>query len=197
MSTTFDWLRKHIRISGVITVARRWFVTNAFDGNLSILGLILGTRAVGIIDPRVIVGAGLGICLALAISQSTGNILVERAERLRELKDLEDSMLRGLDNTVHSSTATTAPLVAGIIGGAAPAIYTFSTLVPYVIAVLGIVDETTAFYGSIGTILVSIFLLGALLGRISRGNLLIAGFKMMGVGIVAALILLLLGVFSR
>lgn len=197
MRTILDWLRKHTRISDVLTVARRWFVSNAFDGNLSILGLVLGTRAVGVTDPRAIVGAGLGICLALAFSQSAGNILVERAERLRELKDLEASMLRGLDNTIHSGSAATAPLVAGVIGGAAPVLYTFLTLIPYVLAALGVIDEAAAFYGSVGSILTSVFLLGTLLGKISRGNLVIAGLKMTGVGIVTAVILLLLGVLSR
>jgi predicted membrane protein (TIGR00267 family) len=182
-----------LRISGVLTVARRWFVTNAFDGNLSILGLILGVRSVGETRSDLVLGAGLGVCAALAISQSAGNIMAERAERRRELKELESSMLHSLQDTVHEEAAATAPVIAGLIGGIAPAAYTALTLLPYVLERARFLDLTVAFYSSVAGILLSVFFLGVILGKISKDNLFISGLKMLGIGVLTAAVLIFLG----
>ncbi len=177
-------------------IARRWFVTNAFDGNLSILGLLLGSRAVrdGAPEASLLLAAGLGICGALAISQSAGNILTERAERVRHLKELEDSMLRSLNDTIHEDAAVAAPLIAGFIGGTLPAAYTTLTLIPYMLGYLGLIGSEQAFWFSVGGVLLSVFFLGVLLGTISRTSLLLAGLKMVAVGALTAALLFLVGV---
>jgi predicted membrane protein (TIGR00267 family) len=189
----YQWLRRHLQVSDVLSIARRWFITNAFDGNLSILGLILGTRAVGTVDSTFIVGAGLGICGALAISQSTGNIVAERAERVRELKQLQRAMLRPMEDTVHGRSARTAPLVAGLLGGAAPAAYTALSLIPFLLQSGGYIDLSAAVYLSIVTILASVFVLGVLLGRIAKSSMIISGMKMVGIGGITALALFFFG----
>jgi predicted membrane protein (TIGR00267 family) len=186
-------IREHVRLSDVLSIARRWFVTNAFDGSLSILGLILGANAIGSPDPNFILGAGLGICGALAISQSSGNVMAERAERLRELRSLQRSMLRTLEDSIHTDAAATAPVIAGLIGGAAPAAYTALTLTPYALHWFKLLDAQTAFYASIAGILIAIFFLGTVLGRISRSSVVVSGAKMVGVGLITALILFALG----
>ncbi len=186
-------LSLHLRISGVGKIARRWFVTNAFDGNLTILGILLGSRALGEPNIAFVLGAGLGVCASLAISQSAGNIMTERAERMGELKCLERSMLRPLDNTVHDDASRTTPIVAGVVGGIAPAAYTFLSLIPYMLAWFDFLDAGSAFFASIGWILASVFVLGVFLGTISRTNLVISGLKMLGVGLLAVAVLLVMG----
>lgn len=187
-------IKRNLALSDILSVARRWFVTNAFDGNLSILGLILGARVAGKDDPSLILFSGLGIAIALAVSQSTGNIMVERAERLKEFKDLQSSMLRNLKDTVHWEKVFKAPLLAGLIGGAAPAGYTALTLIPYMLAFLGIVGKDLAFYGSIIAISFSVFFLGAILGRISKSSILLSGLKMLGVTLLVLTVLLSLSI---
>jgi len=189
----FGRLKRLLLVSDVLPISRRWFVTNAFDGNLSILGIVLGAHAFGSVGPSFILGAGLGMCVALAISQSTGTIMAERAERVRMLKQLQNSMLQSLDDTIHGDVAETGPLLAGLVGGVLPAAYTSLTLIPYGLQLLSLLDQHTALYSSVAAILLSVFFLGVLLGRISKGSLVVSGLKMLGVGLLTATVLFLVG----
>ena len=45
-----DELRLLVRISRTAGIARRYFVTNGFDGALTMLGLLVGLRVAGPVD---------------------------------------------------------------------------------------------------------------------------------------------------
>jgi hypothetical protein len=63
---------KYSEISGVNEILRRYFVMNAFDGALTMLGIIMGAFLAGVIDPIVIIKAGMGAGLAMGISGAWG-----------------------------------------------------------------------------------------------------------------------------
>ena len=86
--------RSYIRVAGASAIARRYFVMNAFDGALTILGVIVGAFMAREVDPRVIMGAGVGASLAMGISGAWGAYMAERAERRRSLKELENQMFK-------------------------------------------------------------------------------------------------------
>ncbi|WP_455280318.1 hypothetical protein, partial [[Eubacterium] cellulosolvens] len=64
--------RFYLRLTGVSAVSRRYFVMNAFDGALTALGVIIGAWTSGPVEPRMIIGAGLGVSLAMGISGFSG-----------------------------------------------------------------------------------------------------------------------------
>ena len=88
--------KEYIEIAKVGEIARRYFVLNAFDGALTVLGIIMGSYVVGVKDPRVVIGASFGACLAMGVSGFWGAYMAERAERKRALKDLEMALFINL-----------------------------------------------------------------------------------------------------
>lgn len=77
--------RSYIKVAKAGAIARRYFVMNAFDGALTILGVIVGAFMAREADPRVIIGAGVGASLAMGISGAWGAYM---AERLRDAEAL-------------------------------------------------------------------------------------------------------------
>ena len=49
-------------------ITRRAFVNNAFDGALTILGILMGNIILGATDPRLVISMGLSACLAMGMS---------------------------------------------------------------------------------------------------------------------------------
>jgi len=47
-------------VTGADSISTRYFVTNSFEGAMTMLGVIVGAWASGAINPRVIIGIGLG-----------------------------------------------------------------------------------------------------------------------------------------
>ncbi|MFX1486142.1 MAG: VIT1/CCC1 transporter family protein [Promethearchaeota archaeon] len=190
--TLLNRIRTYVRITGINEIARRYFVMNAFDGALTILGIIMGAYAIGAIDPKVIIGAGLGGSLAMAISGVSGAYMTESAERLRELERLEKAMLKTLDNTVQSRAIRFASIYVAVVDGAAPLAVSTIAIVPFILSQIGLFEVGIAVILSVGVNLLILFLLGGFLGRISKRNVIISGLKMAAAGIGTALVALLL-----
>ncbi|MFX0096177.1 MAG: hypothetical protein ACFE7E_00285 [Candidatus Hodarchaeota archaeon] len=184
--------RQYIRITGVSEIARRYFVMNAFDGALTMLGIVIGAYAIGGIDPKIIIGAGFGASLAMAISGVSGAYMTERAERLRELERLEKAMLKTMDNTVQARAIRFASIYVAIVDGAAPFIVSVIAIVPFILSQIGILAVGFAVIVSVSITLLVLFILGGFLGKISKRNIIVSGIKMAAAGIATALVALLL-----
>ena len=61
-------IKKYLRISNAAGILRRYFVMNAFDGALTIFGVILGAFAAGITEFSLVVSIGLATSIAVGIS---------------------------------------------------------------------------------------------------------------------------------
>jgi zinc transporter ZupT len=70
-----------MEISNALKIARRYFVINAFDGAVTMLGAIMGAYISGIDTPRVLINIGFSVSIALATSGFVGSFLSEMAER--------------------------------------------------------------------------------------------------------------------
>ena len=59
---------------------------NAFDGTLTIMGVVIGAHFSGVTNPHIVITAGIGGSVAMGISGVSGAYLAERAERNRAQK---------------------------------------------------------------------------------------------------------------
>ncbi|RLI05134.1 hypothetical protein DRO26_03095 [Candidatus Bathyarchaeota archaeon] len=184
--------KHYITAAGVGSIARRYFVLNAFDGALTFLGISMGSYVIGVRDPQVIIAACLGACLAMGISGFWGAYMAEKAERTRALKDLETAMFMNLKNTLLEKASKIATLWIAFVDGISPSIVTLTAITPFFLVYLGILNFETGFYVSIALILLMLFILGVFLGKISRENIFLQGVKMVAVGMVVATIFLLI-----
>ncbi|MDF1540826.1 MAG: hypothetical protein P1Q69_18155, partial [Candidatus Thorarchaeota archaeon] len=81
-----------------VEIARRYLAMNAFDGALTMLGLVLGglivfTTANAMDTFNTLLIAAVGTSLAMAISGFSGSYLTETAERDREVEEIGRAML--------------------------------------------------------------------------------------------------------
>ena len=191
-------IKMYIEISGVSEIGRRYFVMNAFDGALTILGIIIGAAMANTIDPRIIISAGIGGSIAMGISGFTGAYITERAERAMKLRELEESLGADIEDTIIEEASSFASILAALIDGISPALAAVICIIPYILANLKIISIDLAFISSILLNLGILFILGLFLGRLSGKNSLIYGSIMILVGILTALLTIFLtgGVYT-
>lgn len=185
--------RHYLRLSGVASISRRYFVMNSYDGAMTMLGVILGAYASGVSDPRFVIGAGLGASFAMGVSGLSGAFETERAERMRRLRGLRRAMLTDMRRSFHLKASLAASVWAAAVDGVSPALGASVPMVPYVLALVGVLSVQTALQVSVALILVLLFSLGAFLGRVSRGNVIFGGLRLLLVGGLTAIVLLLVG----
>jgi predicted membrane protein (TIGR00267 family) len=184
--------REYAELANTGEIARRYFVMNAFDGVLTIIGVLMGNLTAGVDQPRVVLSTGLATCVAMGVSGLWGAYLTEAAERKRDLVELSRFTLTDLEDTRLGRAGRVAVVVVAIVDGLAPFLAALVVLIPFFIA--GVFPSLTwAYYTSLGLALLSLFGLGLFLGRISRGNLLLYGAKTLVAGILSMGIAFLLG----
>ena len=190
-----EFLRRvklYIQITHAEDILRRYFVVNAFDGAMTSLGIVVGSAVANVPDIRFIIGAILGGAMAMGLSGSLGTYMTERAERLRDVKDLENAMLTNLENSLHAKASRAVSIVAALVDGLAPIMTSTIAVIPLVVCALLGTSVLQAVSASVAASLVSMFLLGMYLGRIGKDRLLISGLKMLAAGGGVTLLALLL-----
>ncbi len=165
---------------------------NAFDGAMTSLGVVIGAYISQISDARAIIGVIIVSGIAMAVSGFSGTYMTESAERSRSLNELEDAMLVDLENTIYGHASRFVSLFAAFVDGSAPFLASIPAVVPFLLSNVGLLPLEIAFYASVVAALGILFLLGVFLGRVSEGNLLYSGFKMVVAGVAVALLALLL-----
>ena len=174
-------------------IARRYFVKDGFDGSMTMLGIIVGTWVVNVTQPEIIVTAGLGACLAMGISGLSGAYMTEKAERKRELKNLECAMLTKLDDSVINDATNFVSFYAAIVDGGSPILTALISLSPFFLLLHGLIAVQSAYISSLVVTLVTLFMLGLYLGKIAKENALLYGIQTLVAGIATVAIVLLLG----
>ncbi|MHA1489623.1 MAG: VIT1/CCC1 transporter family protein [Promethearchaeota archaeon] len=86
-------------ITNFTGIARRYFINNFYDGMLTILGILLGFFVIILKDPSqptipssFIIITGLGTSISMFVSGISGSYLSERAEQIKEKKELGRAM---------------------------------------------------------------------------------------------------------
>jgi predicted membrane protein (TIGR00267 family) len=190
---TLRRVREYDRLANIAEIARRYFAMNAFDGVLTIIGVLMGNLAAQVKEPQIVVSTGLATCIAMGVSGLWGAYLTEAAERKRDLIELNRYTLTNLDDTRIGRASRAAVVAVAVVDGFSPFLAALLVLIPFFgVALLPTI--TWAYYISLGVALLTLFGLGVFLGYTSRGSVVLYGAKTVVAGIVSILISILLGV---
>ena len=188
----FDQLRGYDNLVNIAEIARRYFAMNAFDGVLTIIGVLMGNLTARVEEPRIVVSTGLATCVAMGVSGLWGAYLTESAERQRDIDELSHYTLEDLNTSRIGRASRVATIMVAVVDGLSPFLAALIVLIPFFFAGL-FPSITIVYYTSIGAALLTLFALGLFLGRISRGNLLAFGIRTVIAGLISILISYLLG----
>jgi len=191
-SDWFDEVGTFLRVTKATKILRRYFAMNAFDGAMTSLGVVIGSYISNIGDARAVIGVILVSGVAMAVSGFSGTYMAESAERSKSLNELEDAMLVDLEDTIYGQASKFVSILAAIVDGSAPFMASIPSVVPFYLALSGVLSLQAAFFVSIGASLATLFMLGVFLGRVSERNVIYSGVKMVIAGVAVALLALLL-----
>lgn len=191
-SDRLERLKSHVTLTKSGAIARRYFVIGAFDGALTILGVILGAYvAEGHQHPELakelILGAGLAGGIALAVSSAVGAYEAERVEHMLSHHQLERAMLRPVEGTRKEAIRVSIS-VSAVAHGIAPLLAAFVPLVPFFFLSLDM-----AVLVAIVMTLALLFALGAYLGSLIREMIVYTGLRFVIAGLATAIVLILIG----
>lgn len=187
----FDTLSRYHEVAEVGGILRRYFVMNAFDGVLTTLGVLVGGYVGGVHEARVVISLILTTAVSIGVAGFYGSYLVERAERGRALRELEESTLSSLEDTTIAAASTYATIVLALTDGLSPFLAALIAMAPFFFAT--VIGVHAAYIASGAIAFVELFALGAFLGHLSRERLVWSGTKLTLAGGVALLLSVLLG----
>ena len=187
-----DEIGNYMRITRAQMILRRYFAMNAFDGSMTSLGVVIGAYITNIVDPMAVIGVIMISGIAMAVSGFSGTYMTESAERNRSLNELEEAMLTNLDDTIYGEASRFVAIFAAIVDGSAPFLASIPAVIPFYLSYIGLLPNGFAFVASIAASLLTLFLLGVFLGKVSDTNVLYSGVKMVIAGVAVALLALLL-----
>ena len=173
---------------------------NAFDGALTMLGLILGglitinpaMPAEASLQFNAILLAAAGTSIAMAISGFSGSYLTESAEREREVEEMGKAMLSDMSESMYAKATKTTSMVVAVVDGASPAIAAIIIITPLFFVPSGVLDYRVAFYIAIAICMALLFALGLFLGAVSKKNMWVYGAKTLFAGIMTAILMLVI-----
>lgn len=198
MSPLRRWLqqfREYEDIAEVGEIARRYFAMNAFDGVLTMIGVLVGNYSAGVESARVVITTGLATSMAIGVSGFWGAYFTESAERKRDLDDLGSYTLTDLNGTKIGRASRAAAIVVSLVDGLAPFLAALIVLSPFFLTSFW-GEIYRSYYLSLAMALSALFALGVFLGAISRENIALTGVKMIGAGLLSMLLGYLLRLFE-
>ena len=185
-------LRKILKRSDVAPIMRRFFTNTLFDSTFMLLGIVIGSSSALNVGVNVIIVTMITSSLALGISSGISTYEAESLERERNISELERALFRDLKGTNIERSAKRIPLLTALINFLTPLISCAVTILPFLLASLGILDIGVAFWSSIALDFVLLFGGGVFIGRAGKKNPILKGLRMLAFGLVAFLIGLML-----
>ncbi len=185
-----ETLNKLVEIGEAKGVARRLFVTNSFDGLLTTIGVLLGSYIGGVTAPYSYIGAVLGGTVTMGIfSGFIGAYFSERAERKKELKELQAQVLKDLSNTIYGKASRYIPFYVAAWSSLGILLFPIMSVSPFLLSIYNVLSVNTALAVSIGIANFFVFTLGVYLGRISGEGVIRTGITMLGISLGATVLL--------
>lgn len=182
-------IRDYRDITNVGPIIRRYFVIGAFDGALTILGVIVGATVAGATEDHrgILLLTSVSAAIGLAVSSAVGAYEAERIEKKLDQWTLERAMLSKMSEE-HRDAFRFAAFLSATVHGIAPLIAALLPLVPFLFF-----DIRTAALAAIVVTLALLFVIGAYLGSLVRERFFFTAFRFVAAGLATALVLLLLG----
>jgi predicted membrane protein (TIGR00267 family) len=188
----WDQIKDYSHLANVGEIARRYFAMNAFDGALTMIGVLMGNFTAGVDTPRIVVSTGLATSVAMGISGLWGAYLTEAAERKREIAEMSQQVLIDLNDTRIGKASRFAVAIVAIVDGLSPALAAIVILIPFFFANF-FVHIQWVYFASLGMALASLFALGTFLGFVSRENIFLYGLRTVVAGLISIAISYVLG----
>ena len=187
MSADSGSLRERIGTDMIGPIARRYFVSNGFDGALTGVGVTVGAYLSGIDDGLTVISLGLGAAVGLTTSGVWSVWEIERAEMRAEIQETEDAMLTDLSDTQVEREKMSDQVVNALMSGLGPLLGLVVPLTPFLFegALFTLFQATLV---SVGIAVAVLFALGAYMASISRQRWYIAGIRMGLAGVVVAVL---------
>lgn len=181
-------IREYSEVTDLGPIARRYFVIGAFDGALTILGIIVGAAASGVGESQkaVVLTASMSAAIALAVSSAVGAFEAERVEKKLDIRSLERAMLTRLSEE-HKDAFRFAAYTSALVHGVAPLIAALPPVIPFLL--LPLQDATIV---AVAATLVFLFAMGAYLGALVKERIAYTGLRFVVAGLATALVLWLL-----
>ncbi len=177
-------VREYERIAGFSKIARRALANNAFDGVLTMIGVLMGNYLGNVRSAGTVIRIGIATSISIGVSGLWGAYLAESAERGRELAELERLSLTDLSETKIGRASRVAVIVVSLVDGLSPFVSSALVLIPFFVAPL-IGNILISYVVSMIVALISLFGLGMFLGHISGRSLIGYGLRTVIAGIVA------------
>jgi len=177
-------VREYERITGFSKIARRALANNAFDGVLTMIGVLMGAYVGNVRSAATVIRIGIATSISIGISGLWGAYLAESAERKRELAELERISLTDLSETKIGRASRMAVIIVSLVDGLSPFVSSLIVLIPLFIAPL-IGNILVSYALSLAMALISLFALGMFLGHISGRSLIGYGLRTTVAGIAA------------
>ena len=188
-----DWLRQmrsYDRVAGIGAIARRYLAMNAFDGVVTIIGVITGSYAAGVSSGHTVVVTGASTAVAMSVGGVWGAWLSESAERKRDVEKLERHMITDLGQSRIGRASRAAVVVVVLVEAITPLIAATPAVLPFLFA-SHLPDIRWAYGLGVLMALLTLAAVGIFLGRISKQGLVgftlktvLAGMVALGLGLL-------------
>ncbi len=176
----------------VESIARRMFVTNSLDGIVAAMGVNIGGYSQAG-DPLLLASSIVGGSVAMGvISGMLGVYISEKAERMKELRELEKKMATDLRGSIYWKAAQLVPIYVAIWSGIGILLFPLLIAAPYFAASWGVIDMARAFLLSILAGLASMAGLGYYLGVVSGEEKWRSVARVLGMGLLVIVLVKIL-----
>lgn len=183
--------RRALKREEVRSISRRYFISNAFDGTLTAIGVTVGSYLSGVASGTTVVAVGLGATVGMATSGVWSVWEIERAEKLAEIHDTEEALMSDLEGTRIMEQKREARMVNALMSGLGPVTAMLLIISPFLFAGAAI-TMLQATVASVAVGMAALFVAGAYMGEISNQRWWVAGARMGLAGLVVAAINILL-----
>ncbi len=187
---------RDLEITGGVEIIRRYFVINGFDGVLTTFGILLAAFLSGEMEVGSLLWAILGGSIAMSVSGLWGAYVVEFSERKREIKELERKLFKKLENTRLEKAIVTTSVIAGIVNGFSPLLFSLLNIIPLFLTYVGLLPYYISLRASIILSIILLFTLGSFLGKLSRENVFAFGAKMTLAAVLVIVFVKLFGMIA-
>lgn len=186
----------HQFISEYINMSR-YIALGTLDGILAVMGVTLAASGVagagGVEIPNYLIGlTGLSGGIALAMSNAFGSFIGERAEEVRNIRELEQKMMLDegkLDDTLIHKQAKRRIYMSMFTHGFSSFTGSFVPVVPFLL----IASRSMAIIVTILLCFIALIILGIYLARVSRESLLKTSIEIVIIGILISVVSFLIG----
>ena len=154
-------------------------IRGLLDGTLATLGVVIGARGA---DPSIIIAAGISGGVANSLSNILAAFSAQKAIMLNELRQVEDAMVaKDLEGTKTHQEREQTVRVKSLMDGAATVFGALVPVLPYFFF-----PADLAMYSAVGVTSFLGFLIGVVMGKLSRQHVIYLGLKMAFIAIVVA-----------